>query len=149
MKSHLVSEKEQPYPVEIWIPKRSHRLFVVTDLMRNGLGCRLLPSIYQDFGFLPGVGHPGPNPSKSSSCVISQTVISVDIAIHIARLLLIQYRLNKQGKNIFNERFSFAMEPAYLPLLWHPSTLTQSPNLLVLIVYRYLIITDRLGGKNP
>lgn len=116
--------------------------------MRNGLGCRSLPSIYQDFGFLPGGGHAGLTLSKSCSCVISQIVISVDIAIHIARLLPIQHRLNKQCKNIFNEILSFC-RGIYLHALTVTPIYIDTPNLLVFIVYRYLIISDRLGGRKP
>lgn len=108
--------EREPHPVETWIPKCSHGLFVVTGLMRNGLGCRSLPSIYQDFVFLPGGGHAGPTLSKSCPCVISQIMISVDFVIHIARLLPIQHRLNKQCKNIFNEILSFC-RAIYLPAL--------------------------------
>lgn len=84
MESQLV---RMTHPVGTWTPKCGYVLSVVTGLMRNGLGCRFLPSSYQEFGFILCEGHADPTPFKSCSRVISQTVIAVDTATQITRLL--------------------------------------------------------------
>jgi len=110
--------------------------------MGNGLGCRLLLSVYQDFGFLPGEGHADPTHFKSCSCVPSQTVISGwHCYSNCKATVLIWHRLNKQRKTYLMKDFLFGKElpffgknllcftqlwHQYLPILWHPSTDTES-----------------------
>lgn len=136
----------QPHPVGTRTPKRSYVLFVGTGLVRNGLRGRFLPSSCQDFGYRLCEGHGWSNPpsNHAHSRVISRTVIAVDIAIQITRLLFwFHADQTSNGKHIEVKVF-FSVGTCCDLHSCDTSTspycdahlLTWSPSLLVLIAHK-------------